>query len=59
MAKKQWSTTYDEDILKNFQEACDLYHVKANAILEAFMKYFSEDNCKIIVEKGGYRIEPK
>ena len=25
MAKKQWGTTYDEDILKEFQANCDEY----------------------------------
>lgn len=57
MAKKQWSTTYDEDILKNFQSTCDEYGMKANTVLEALMKFFSEGNCKIIVDKGGLSIE--
>ena len=59
MAKKQWSTTYDEDILKEFQATCEEYGMKANVVLEALMKFFSEGNCKIIVEKGGFTIEPK
>ncbi len=25
MAKKQWSTTYDAETLKKFQETCDEY----------------------------------
>ena len=37
MAKKQWGTTYDEDILKEFQANCDLYGMKANVVLEALM----------------------
>lgn len=59
MAKKQWSTTYDEEILKSFQETCEEYGMKANTILEALMKFFNEGNCKIIVEKGGLSIEVK
>lgn len=57
MAKKQWSTTYDEEILKDFQATCEEYGMKANVILEALMKYFTEGNCKIIIEKGGCRLE--
>lgn len=59
MSKKQWSTTYEEDILKEFQVTCEEYGMKANVVLEALMKFFSEGNCKIIVEKGGLIIEPK
>lgn len=59
MAKKQWGTTYDEDILKEFQANCDLYGMKANIVLEALMKFFSEGNCKIVVDKGGLSIEIK
>lgn len=55
--KKQWGTTYDEDILKKFQASCDEYGMKANVVLEALMKFFSEGNCKIIVDKGGLSIE--
>ena len=58
MAKKQWGTTYDETILKEFQSTCEEYGMKANVVLEALMKFFSEGNCKIIVEKGGFTIEP-
>lgn len=58
MAKKQWGTTYDEEILKEFQAICEEYGMKANVVLEALMKFFSEGNCKIIVEKGGFKIEP-
>ena len=47
MAKKQWSTTYDEDILKNFQNTCEEYGLKANIVLEALMKYFTNGDCKI------------
>ena len=59
MAKKQWGTTYDEDILKEFHATCDLYGMKANVVLEALMKFFSEGNCKIVVDKGGLSIEVK
>ena len=57
MAKKQWGTTYDEDILKEFQANCEEYGMKANVVLEALMKFFSEGNCKIVVRKGGFTIE--
>ena len=59
MAKKQWSTTYDAETLKKFQETCDEYGMKANVILEAIMKFFTEGNCRIVVEKGGLNIEVK
>jgi hypothetical protein len=59
MAKKQWGTTYDEDTLKEFQSTCDEYGLKANAVLEALMRFFTEGNCKIIVEKGGFSIQTK
>lgn len=57
MARKQWGTTYDEDILKEFQCTCDQYGMKANAVLEALMKFFSEGNCKIVIGKNGISIE--
>ena len=41
MAKKQWGTTYDEEILKNFQNTCEMYGLKANVVLEALMRFFS------------------
>ena len=59
MAKKQWGTTYDEDILKEFQATCEEYGMKANVVLEALMKFFTEGNCRIVVEKGGLNIEVK
>ena len=59
MAKKQWSTTYDAETLKKFQETCDEYGMKANVILEALMKFFTEGNCRIVVEKGGLNIAVK
>mgnify|MGYP000914446044 FL=1 len=59
MAKKQWGTTYDEDILKEFQENCDAYGMKANTIMEALMKFFSEGKCRIVIDKGGLSIEVK
>lgn len=59
MAKKQWGTTYDEDVLKEFQATCESYGMKANIVLEALMKFFSEGNCKIVVDKGGLIIEVK
>lgn len=59
MAKKQWGTTYDEDILKEFQTNCEQYGMKANVVLEALMKFFSEGNCQILVDKGGLSIKVK
>lgn len=59
MAKKQWGTTYDEDILKEFQANCDEYGMKANMVLEALMKFFNEGKCRIVVDKGGLSIEVK
>lgn len=57
MAKKQWSTTYDENTLKEFQTTCDEYGMKANVVLEALMKFFSEGNCNIEVGRGGFKIK--
>ena len=59
MAKKQWSTTFNEDVLKNFQANCDDYGMKANIVMEALMKFFSEGNCRIVIDKGGLSIEVK
>lgn len=59
MAKKQWSTTFNEDVLKNFQANCDDYGMKANIVMEALMKFFSEGKCRIIIDKGGLSIEVK
>jgi hypothetical protein len=59
MAKKQWSTTFNEDVLKNFQANCDDYGMKANIVMEALMKFFSEGKCRIVVDKGGLSIEVK
>lgn len=59
MAKKQWSTTFDEDVLKNFQSTCDEYGMKANAVLESLMKFFTDGNCRLIIDKGGLSIEVK
>lgn len=59
MARKQWGTTYDEATLKKFQDTCEEYGMKANVVLEALMNFFSDGNCRIIIDKGGYMIEPK
>lgn len=59
MARKQWGTTYDESILKEFQANCEEYGMKANVVLEALMKFFSEGNCQIVVGKGGLSIQVK
>ena len=57
MARKQWSTTFNEDILKNFQNTCESYDMKANTVLEALMKFFSDGNCRLIIDKSGCQIE--
>lgn len=59
MAKKQWGTTYDEDILKEFQANCDEYGLKANIVMEALMKFFLQEECKIVIDKKGISIEIK
>lgn len=59
MAKKQWSTTFNEDVLKNFQANCDDYGMKANIVMEALMKFFSEGKYRIVIDKGGLSIEVK
>lgn len=59
MAKKQWGTTYDENTLKEFQMTCEEYGMKANTVLEALMKYFTQGNCRIVIDKSGITIEPK
>ena len=57
--KKQWSTTFNEDTLKEFQANCDVYGMKANIVMEALMKFFSEGNWRIVIDKGGLSIEVK
>lgn len=59
MAKKQWGTTYDEEILKQFQTTCEEYGMKANTVLEALMKFFSSGNCKIVIDREGISIDVK
>ena len=59
MAKKQWGTTFDEATLKEFQEMCDQYGMKANTVMEALMRFFFKGDCKIVVEKNGIMIETK
>jgi hypothetical protein len=56
MAKKQWGTTYDEEILKQFQATCEEYGMKANTVLEALMKFFNEGKCKLVIDKSGISI---
>lgn len=58
MAKKQFSSTYDEETLSAFQSLCEEYGVKANVVIEALMKYFNDGNCKLVIKKGGMQIEP-
>ena len=59
MAKKQWSSTFDEETLKTFQDTCDAYGMKANAVLEALMKFFNQGTCRLVIDKGGLTIEVK
>lgn len=56
MAKKQFSSTYDEETLANFQATCEEYGLKANIVIEALMKFFNEGNCKLVIKKGGIQI---
>lgn len=57
MAKKQWNTTFNEEILRDFQNICESYDMKANTVLEALMRFFSEGNCKLVIDKNGCRIK--
>ena len=57
MAKKQFSSTYDEETRANFQATCAEYGLKANIVIEALMKFFNEGNCKLVIKKGGIQIE--
>lgn len=57
MARKQWSTTLDEDKTKNFQKMCEAYGMKGNTVLEALMEFFCEGKCRIIFDKNGCKIE--
>ena len=59
MARKQWSTTLDEEKLKKFNEVCDIYGMSKNVILEALMDFFSEGKCRIVMDINGCRIEYK
>lgn len=59
MARKQWSTTLDEEKLKQFQNTCELYGMKGNTVLEALMDFFSEGKCKIVIDINGCKISVK
>ena len=59
MAKKQWGTTFEENTLKEFQETCETYGMKANIVMEALMKFFSEGKCRIVIDKNGLSVEVK
>ncbi|SDZ19036.1 hypothetical protein [Tindallia californiensis] len=47
MTRKQFTTTIDEDIQKQFKEACSKNNVKMNDVLEAFMQGYIEGNFQI------------
>lgn len=57
MARKQWSTTLDEEKLKQFQNTCEQYGMKGNTVLEALMDFFSEGKCRFVIDINGCRIE--
>lgn len=57
MARKQWNTTFNENILREFQNTCESYGMNANTVLEALMKFFSEGNCKLVIDKDGCKLE--
>ena len=59
MPKKQWSTTFDEETLKTFQNTCNEYGMKANMVLDALMKFFNDGKCRLVIEKGGLVVETK
>ncbi len=59
MAKRPWGTTLDEETLLKFQSECNEYGQKANAVIEALMKFFNEGNCRLIIDKGGLQIISK
>lgn len=59
MGKKQWGTTFDSDILEEFQALCSEYGLKANTVMEALMNFFLQGDCKIVIDKGGITIEKK
>lgn len=40
IARKQFTTTIDEDIQKAFKEQCVIYNDKMNDVLEAFMESY-------------------
>lgn len=59
MARKQWSTTLDEEKLKQFNEVCEQYGINKNTVLEALMDFFSERKCKIVIDINGCKISVK
>lgn len=59
MARKQWSTTLDEEKLKQFNEVCEQYGINKNTVLEALMDFFSEGKCKIVIDMNGCKISIK
>lgn len=56
MARKTFTTTIDDNILKNFKASCSEKDVKMNDVLEAFMKEFSNDKFTVEVE---YKLKKK
>ena len=57
MARKQWSTTLDEEKLKQFNEVCEQYEINKNTVLDALKDFFSEGKCKIVIDMNGCKIE--
>jgi len=56
MARKQWSTTLDEEKLQKFNEVCEQYGINKNTVLESLMDFFSEGKCKMVIDMNGCKI---
>lgn len=57
MSRKQYTTSIDTDISDNFKSSCDKRGLKMNAVLEAFMKQFSESYFDVKITNTGIRLE--
>lgn len=55
--RKQYTTSIDTEISRNFKETCDSYNLKMNVVLEAFMQQFSDQEFKVEIGKSGIKLK--
>lgn len=55
--RKPFTTSIDTDISEPFKMTCEGYNLKMNAVLEAFMQQFSEQQFKVEIGKSGIKLK--